>query len=636
MRNAQSIARDALDAMLSHICVLDDQGTIVLTNTAWKAFADANDCSWQAVSEGTSYLGVCRGAERAKAPEAEVVASAIEDVLAGLKDEFRIEYPCHSPSAERYFVLRMTGFSQRRRRYVVISHVDVTASRRAEAGRLAAEQQFERLFDSAPDAMVFTDQDGTVQLFNDQAEAVFGYARAEIVGQPIERLVPFDQSARHVALRRQYVATARARPMGPGMKTLRGRRKDGTTFPAEVSLSPNSTPAGQGVIAAVRDVSDREELESRLAQAQKMETVGRLAGGVAHDFNNILSVINGAADLALLDVGEDDPLRNDLVAIRSAGERAAALTQQLLAFSRRQIVQPVFVDFEALMNSLAPIMQRLIGEAIKIVVSLQHDLWPVFIDPTQLEQVLLNLAANARDAMPDGGVLTITAANVTLGAADLASGVELVPGPHVSIAVSDTGVGIAEEIRARIFEPFFTTKSTGKGTGLGLATVFGIAKQCGGDIACESVVGAGTTFRMFLPRREGNAPAVLRRDSSDQCRVILVVEDDDSVRAIAARMLTRKGFVVLLASGAEEALGIFRSRADEIDLVLTDVVMPGKSGRELAEELKAIAPDTKIVFASGYTDDALLRHGVSAEGQHFIRKPYSLPTLLARVREALS
>ena len=632
------LARGALDSLSAHIAVLDGRGVILATNAAWRQFATDNGLTWQRVSEGMGYLAVCDSATGPSADEAAVMAAGIRDVMAGRRDHFTLEYPCHSPSEQRWFLARVSRFSVDASARTVVSHQDITARRVAEEARTAAQRRFESLFDLAPDAMVMTDRDGIIALVNRQAERIFGYDRREIVGQPIERLMPASGRAGHVALRQRYLRSAVPRSMADSRSRLQGMRKDGTQFPVEISLSPIETDQGPAVVAAVRDVSDRHRLESQLQQAQKMETVGQLAGGIAHDFNNLLSVINATADLAQLDLPVGHSVRGDLETIRAAGVRAVALTQRLLAFSRKQILQPVVVDLGATVAQMEPMLERLIREDISVTVQRGHDLWRTRVDPTQIEQVVLNLVVNARDAMPAGGRLMIETSNVILDDAYVRAHHGVRTGPYVCLTVSDTGVGMDESTQERIFEPFFTTKAMGKGTGLGLATAHGIVKQCGGDIWCYSEIGKGTSFKVYLPKVDGavaEGQAAAPGSGVVGHETILVVEDDDAIRLVAERILTKHGYTVLLAAGGEEALRLLQEHGPPVHLVVTDVVMPGLSGREVAERITLSHPGAKILFTSGYTDNAIGHHGVLDEGVPFIAKPYSVQDLTRKVRAVL-
>jgi nitrogen-specific signal transduction histidine kinase len=383
--------------------------------------------------------------------------------------------------------------------------------------------------------------------------------------------------------------------------------------------------------------------EEQLRQAQKMEAVGQLAGGVAHDFNNLLTIIRGYSDLLLNGIlGPDDAARDAVREIRNAAERATELTRQLLAFSRRQVLAPRVFVLNSVIHEMDKMLRRLIGEDIQLTSRLAPDLGMVKADPGQIEQVLLNLAVNARDAMPRGGHLTIETANVQLDENYTRTHVEVQPGPFVMLAVTDTGCGMDAATQARIFEPFFTTKGPDKGTGLGLATVYGIVKQSGGSIYVYSEVGRGTSFKVYLPRHE-EVPAASKdanfiprteRGSQGQ-ETLLIVEDDNSVRALTRTVLRSYSYDVIEAADADDALRCVSQQARPIHLLVTDLVMPGMSGRELAERLKAVRPEMKVLYVSGYTDDAVVRHGLLEAEVAFLQKPFTPSALASKVREVL-
>jgi two-component system cell cycle sensor histidine kinase/response regulator CckA len=397
---------------------------------------------------------------------------------------------------------------------------------------------------------------------------------------------------------------------------------------------------GRNITERKHAEDEKEKLQAQLQQSQKMEAVGRLAGGVAHDFNNLLTVITGYSELLLQKIGNESPMHKEVEEIKRAGERAALLTQQLLAFSRKQIIEPKVLDLNFLTSDLGKMLIRLIGENIDLKIVHGKNLGPVKVDPGQFDQVLINLAVNARDAMPDGGTLLIETANVELDEEYCAQRrYQILPGQYVRLAVSDTGHGMAEETRQQIFEPFFTTKEKGKGTGLGLSMVYGAVKQSGGSIEVYSEVGKGTTFKIYLPRVEGDAvkpgederPAVLPGGTE----TVLVTEDDEIVRAMCSRILGDLGYKVLQARNGAEGIATAQKYGDPIDLLLTDVVMPGMNGSELATQLVLHHPEMKVLFTSGYTDDAISRHGVLDEGVSFIGKPYTPLALARKAREVL-
>jgi signal transduction histidine kinase/CheY-like chemotaxis protein len=431
--------------------------------------------------------------------------------------------------------------------------------------------------------------------------------------------------------------------------------RDGIPFDVEVQMV---TPKGRrkwvrvigeaerdesGAITMVRggfqDIDDRRRLEDQFRQAQKMEAVGRLAGGVAHDFNNLLSVILSYADLSIDTLRSGDPLRADLEEIKRAGTRATDLTRQLLAFSRQQVLSPQVVDLGAVVVAMKPMLSRLLGEGVSLTVLEPDHLGRVLVDPTQVEQVVMNLAVNARDAMPDGGRLMMEASNVSVEEEFLGKPANVAAGRYVMLAVTDTGMGMTEEVRARIFEPFFTTKESGKGTGLGLATLFGIVQQSGGFVTVYSEPGHGTTFKVYLPRTDRVADESMRAAADASVlggsETILLVEDEEQVRAVACTILRRRGYNVIEAANGGEALLLANDFPSTIALLLTDVVMPRLSGRRLAEQLATQRPAMKVLFASGYTDDAVLQHGVLESGVPFIQKPFTPVALLRKVREVL-
>jgi two-component system cell cycle sensor histidine kinase/response regulator CckA len=388
-------------------------------------------------------------------------------------------------------------------------------------------------------------------------------------------------------------------------------------------------------VAVKRDVTHELQLEEQYRQAQKMEAVGRLTAGVAHDFNNMLTAINGFSELISLELAPDDPLQDSVKKVLSSGRRAADLVRQLMAFSRKQIVQPEVLDLNDVIANVDKMLRHIIGEDVELQTIPAPGLWLTKADPVQVEQVILNLAINARDAMPNGGKLTIETANVTLDEAHLGAQ----PGEYVLLAVSDTGTGMSDDVKSHLFEPFFTTKELGRGTGLGLATVYGIVKQSGGDVQVYSEEGAGTTFKVYLPRvRPATAPATsspARPEMPAGRETILLVEDDEGARELARRVLSSLGYTLLETRDGQEALRLAADYPGSIHLLLTDVVMPGMSGKALAEQLARSRPGLKTLFMSGYTDNAIAHHGVLDPGIAFLQKPFSPGELARQVRAVL-
>jgi signal transduction histidine kinase/CheY-like chemotaxis protein len=406
------------------------------------------------------------------------------------------------------------------------------------------------------------------------------------------------------------------------------------------NVQPVRNADGQVFAAQIiaQDITEIRRLQEQLSQSQKLEAIGRLAGGVAHDFNNMLTVISNYSDLIFMGLPEHDPMREDVAEVKKAAGRAAELTHQLLAFSRKQIIKPVVLDVNEAVSRCQNMLQRLIGEDVKLEFSPGADLHPVVFDPGQMEQILFNLAVNSRDAMPGGGQLIIETRNVELDEHYQQDHFYTPPGPYVALSLTDTGQGMDEETRKNIFEPFFTTKATGQGTGLGMSTVYGIVKQNGGSIEVYSEVGEGTTIMVYLPRREGDVAQVPKTPVGRIPRgdeTILLVEDDPAVRAVAERILRAQGYEVVVAGGPEPALTRARTFERTIHMVLTDVIMPGMSGKECFDRLREIRPDLRVLYMSGYTDSAITNRGVLNPGTQFIQKPFTIEKLARKVREVL-
>ena len=491
--------------------------------------------------------------------------------------------------------------------------------------------------EAASQAIISTDRAGRIVLANHQAEELFGYSREELLDSSIEMLLPEASRGAHAQMRAGYLRRPGVRPMGSGTE-LSARRKDGSEFAVEVGLSHIETAEGVFAIAFVTDISRRKHLEQQLQQAQKMEAVGRLAGGVAHDFNNMLTVITGYGTMVLEELQDQDPLRSHVHEILSATNRAAALTSQLLAFSRQQPIRPQVIDLNALIANTEKMLRGLIREDIVLELILEDGLGSVKADLAQVEQAIVNLVVNSRDAMPAGGRITVETANVCLDECYARTHMGVRPGEFVMIAVSDTGEGMDEDVLRRVFEPFFTTKKQGKGTGLGLATVYGMVKQNGGDIWVYSEPGKGTTFKLYLPNVDEPAaapPPVLAQPAPRGCETILVVEDEPSVRSITVKILQQLGYVTLATASGAEALEMSKTYRGTIALLLTDVVMPNMNGRQLARELAGARPDMKVLYLSGYTGNVALQLGIVDSSVAFLPKPFRRDALAKAVRDVL-
>jgi PAS domain S-box-containing protein len=511
---------------------------------------------------------------------------------------------------------------------------DITERRQADTAlRLQAAA-----LAAAADAIVITDRTGIIEWVNPAFTRLTGYTADEAGGKNPNELV---KSGKHDgAFYKELWDTILAKQTWHG--EMINRRKDGTLYSEEQSITPILDASG-GIthfVAIKEDTTERLKAEAQFRQAQKMEVVGRLASGIAHDFNNLLTVINGISDLVLAQVPRDDPLHADLEEILSAAQRASMLTRQLLAFSRQQIMAPRLLNLSVLLAGANSLLRRILGEDIELVVVAKPGLGGVKADPGQIEQVITNLAVNARDAMPRGGQLTIELQNVAIDA-DYAldhGGVAVPPGQYVLMAVRDTGEGMDDATRQRIFEPFFTTKGPGKGTGLGLSTAYGIVGQSHGFIRVQSELGRGCTFKIYLPRvaeMEGtdrSGPAVIPGAGTE---TVLLVEDDAGVRNLATRFLEGAGYTVLGVATGEDALSQMARREEPVHLLLSDVVMPGMSGRLLAEQFARTRPGMKVLYMSGYTSDTMLRHGVSEATVSFLNKPFTAASMLRKVREVL-
>ena len=568
-------------------------------------------------------------------------------------------------------------------------------SRSAGLSRSTRQQwthdEFRALLEAAPDAMVIANDQGKISLVNAQTEKLFGYNREELLGQPVEMLIPQRYHGHHIHYRKDYSDSPRLRPMGAG-RELFGLRKDGSEFPVEISLSPFRSEEGMLVFSAIRDITlqkkaqdelrdakealetrvqertvdlvktnealqgeivqreiamrqrDSEQerarrLEEQLLLSQKMEAIGRLAGGIAHDFNNLLGVILGNAEM-MLKAGPAGAAHIERVEqIKLAGEEAASVTRQLLAFARQQASEPQLLDLNVVLTDLEPLLRRIVEEHIRLEMVLARDLGDIRNDRSQLSQVILNLVANARDAMNKGGRLTIETTNTYLGEAYARDHLDVVPGPYVQLSVTDSGQGMDKETVSRIFEPFFTTKEQGSGSGLGLATVYGIVRQSGGHIWVYSEPERGTTFKIYLPRVSGGPDAEIADPDSEQVsngtETILLVEDSKLLAKVTRDFLVSAGYRVLLAAEAAEALHIAAGYPGRIHLLLTDVVMPHMNGRELSEELLKKRPQVKVLYMSGHTAGVISQTALLDDDVAFIEKPFTHEGLARKIRQLL-
>jgi two-component system, cell cycle sensor histidine kinase and response regulator CckA len=518
---------------------------------------------------------------------------------------------------------------------------NITDRKQAETSLQESKERYRELFDGAPVGYFEFDIEGRITSVNRTELEMLGYTAEEMIGQPVWN---FNVEG----------ALARGQILGkltgtlPPARNLEGnyRKKDGTALPVliEDRLLRDAEGRIVGIRSTIQDITDRkqaekENLEEQFRQSQKMEAIGSFAGGIAHDFNNLLTIIKGFNQLSFIELKEDDPLRGNLDEVRKATDRAADLIRQLLTFSRHQVLEVQSLDLNNAFRNLEKMLRRVIGEDVELVTVLAEDLGRVKTNPGQVEQVIMNLAVNARDAMPSGGKLIIETANVELDEAYIRKHVAVTPGHYVMLAVSDTGVGMTKEVKDRVFEPFFTTKEKGRGTGLGLSTVYGIVKQSGGNIWIYSELGRGTTFKIYFPRvndpLEEVEEKVMRQALPRGRETILVVEDEEVVRRLAVEILMGQGYRVLEASNGVDTLNICKGQTGPIDLILTDVVMPQMGGRQLVEQLRRQYRDLKVLYMSGYTDKFIDDRGVLDVGVNYIQKPFAIEGLAKKVREVL-
>ncbi len=623
--------QSTLDALTSHIAILDERGTLIAVNAAWSRFAIENNFMGSACGIDANYLQVCDAAGGNFSEEAPAAASGIRAVIAGQRAIFTLEYPCHSPSEKRWFILRVTRFDGSGPVRVVVAHENISERKRTEA-------RFRRLVDSNAQGVLFWNTKGQVTEANDSFLRLVGQTRADLEAGPLDwvAMTPPEYADLDQRALKELAAAGICTPFEKEYI-----RKDGSRVPILIGAATFEDKPDEGV-CFVLDLTERKKIEAQFRQSQKMESIGTLAGGVAHDFNNILAVIQMQTDLFKAD-GECSPAQTEFVeGIDAATQRAAALTRQLLLFSRKQTMQPCDLDFNQSINNVTNMLRRILGEDIQL--QFKFSLQPIFInaDAGMMDQVLMNLAVNSRDAMPKGGQLIIETAAVDFDETVSAQSAQARPGEFVCLSVSDNGCGIPPENLSRIFEPFFTTKEVGRGTGLGLATLFGIVQQHRGWVNVYSEPGQGTTFRIYLPRvaklslsQQKPEPPVLAAMRGGT-ETILLVEDDDFLRPSVNHTLTRLGYRVLETSNGAEALEVWKQHHDEIHLLLTDMVMPGgMTGKDLGERLLQGNPKLKVIYASGYSAEIVSHDFPLKEGVNFLTKPFQSQKLAQTIRASL-
>jgi PAS domain S-box-containing protein len=684
LKKSERFLNATVDGLAAHITVLDDRGEIILTNKAYRDFAAQNDIDPLTVSEGANYLAVCDTASAEHSEEATPVAEGIRDVLSGKRRFFKLEYPCHSPSEERWFIVHVTPFDGEGSSKVVVAHENITERKRAEDTLIRQQRSIKlnnrisNVFLTSSQNEVYAEVLHVILTALDSRFGYFGYIdeAGDLVCPSLTRDV-WDQcqvSEKSIVFSRACWGGLWGRSLLEKQTLIVNenlRIPEGHVALENALASPivyNNNLIGQFVVAnkaggydkddqdllenvavqtapilfAIQEEARRkimhEKIEAQLHQAQKMESIGRLAGGVAHDFNNMLGAILGYTELALEQVKPDAPLHADLKQVYKAAQRSAELTRQLLTFARKQTVTPQVLDLNETVEGMLKLLRRLIGEDIDLAWLPGRNLWPVKIDQSQHDQILANLCVNARDAITGMGKITIETSNMVFDS-DFSRQVDFVPGDYVLLAISDNGCGMDTETLSHIFEPFFTTKEVGEGTGLGLPSVYGAVKQNNGFIYVYSEPGRGTTFKIYLPRhrdkateKEIHSPPLRAAQGSE---IILLVEDEPMILELTTTMLQRFGYTVLAAGTPSEAVKLAQEHPDSINLLLTDVIMPEMNGHDLAQNLLSLYPGMKLVFMSGYTANVIAHHGVLDEGVHFIQKPFSAKNLALKLREAL-
>ncbi len=630
-QESRRFLQSAMDALSGLIAVLDENGVLLSVNKAWRTFARANGYEDPTAGVGSAYLDVCEEATGADRDTAVQAAEACRRVAVGEQSQFHLEYACGPAGQERWFTLHVTRFQEAEPARVVVVHHDISDRKSAEDGLRRSESEYRELVEKAMYGIYKSNVAGEFLMVNPALVEMLGYdsekdlmsigSAAELYAYPEERTQQLGKIGRGEDAEFEAVS------------------KDGRKLTLRVSGSPVGVGPDGGTVfqGFVQDITQQVALEEQLRQAQRLEALGQLAGGVAHDFNNILSVIIGEAQLGMKRLEDDDPMRDRLTVIKAAGERAAGLTRQLLAFSRDQVVKPVVLDLNALVTDISSMLSRLIAEDIRLTIATQSRLGSVLVDKGQMEQVLTNLVVNARDAMPKGGELAIRTVAVSPDEAFLTTHPALTPQPYAVLEVEDTGTGITDEVRERMFDPFFTTKGRHKGTGLGLATAYGLVQKMDGHIEVDTELEVGTTMRIFLPVVDEEVAQAASVESALPLgtETVLLAEDDVRLRRIAVQLLEEHGYTVLSAEDGPHALEQLKAYDGAVHLLLTDVVMPNMGGREVAERVKEMRPDTKVLFMSGYTDDEVLRERLSTGDIAFLQKPFTAESLAVAVRTVL-
>lgn len=641
-----------MNVMPLHIAILNASSVILAVNQAWRDFALANASNIDGLCEGANYLAVCTNAKDVNAEGADHFVSGMKQVLNGQLQEFSIEYPCHSPSEKRWFIGKITRFFANGAFRIIVTHENITQRKQMEENlkksnaelqtlitiHKKAEEKFRLLLECAPDAMVIANNEGQISLINSQTEKMFGYKRDELCGQKIEILIPEQFRSKHPQHRLGYDSNPRIRPMGANIE-LSALHKNGKEFPVEISLSPLRTENEKFTIAAIRDITEKKKINNQLLRVQRMDSIGTLAGGIAHDLNNILAPI--LMGLELLRKRTDSEKNKKLfIILEEAAERGANMVRQILSFVRGVEGKYIETNISTIIIDVEKMVSETFPKSISIETFIADDLWTFIGDATQLYQVLMNLCLNARDAIiPNEGKIRIEASNISIDHYYSRMHFDVAPGQYVCVNVVDSGRGISSEYIDKIFEPFFTTKDIGKGTGLGLSTAFGIVKSHQGFMNVYSEIGKGTTFKIYLPISSNlqNQQNFTENEQTHELlmgngELILVVEDELSIREITKATLEAYNYKVIVANDGTEALAEYVINKEHIKVVLMDMVMPHLDGQKTAEIMQKINPQVEIIMTSGFSINKTANViGIKA----CLLKPYTAEKLLSAIKALL-
>lgn len=632
LRESELFLRSTLDALSSHIAIIDERGVVLAVNKAWRTFALQNQADLTKVCEGSNYSAACSDIHGNDTVDACTFLAGMRSVLSGEVENFWMEYPCHSATEKRWFICRITPFPKPGLSCVVLAHENITQRKLAEEALRNSEIKLRTILDSLPVQIVFLGLDHRIIWANQAVCDFASCSRDSLIGKNCYDFWECQtERCSDCAVEQSNIM---GKPVVNMHKATNGKIWNIMGFPVR-----DQEGRLVSVVVVREDITEKVATEEQFRQSQKMDAVGQLAGGVAHDFNNMLSIIIGFAELSRGCVASDNPLTENLNEILSAAKRSTDLTRHLLAFARKQSVTPKVLYCNTIIENSRKMLQRLVGEDIDIRFIPCETLWPILMDPAQIDQILTNLSVNARDAIAGTGIITIETQNIILDDMYCKFHVYAKPGRYMMIIFSDTGKGMDEETRSRVFEPFFTTKPLGEGTGLGLSTVFGIIKQNNGMINVYSEPGIGTTFRMYIPMH-GAVSEKVENVFEDSCpkgtETIIVVEDEKKILKLCKHLLNDLGYRVICFSSPEKAIRYLERTRLPVALLISDVVMPGMNGDELRKHVEKIKPEIKTIFMSGYTHNVIAQRGVLSEGLKFIQKPFTQNELAFKVRSVLN